>query len=74
MTDSTETALIKVIDELTKRRSQAANESVIFETTTGKNLARGRAYAYNEALEIVRKAFKVAYEKPDEFKEQGMYP
>lgn len=74
--DANETALTKVINELTERRSQAANESVIFETPKGVALARGRAYAYNEALDVVRKHFKIP--KPntfdDEFKEQGMNP
>lgn len=73
--DATETALVKVIEELTKRRSTAANEAVIFETPKGVALARGRAYAYNQALVVVRQYFKIPppHNFDDEFKEQGMY-
>lgn len=67
-----------LIKKLEERRAYAANEAIIYQTQTGKALARGRAYAYNNAIEMVYEILRDAPPKPrhemdDEFKEGGQY-
>jgi len=64
----------ELIAKLENNRAFAANEAVIFTTETGRALARGRAYAYNRAITIVRAHFKI-HEPPriDECAEGGRY-
>lgn len=63
-----------LIEQLEKRRAIAANDAIIFMTETGKAMARGRAYAFNEAVKMVKQHFNVPETPPsDECKEGGRY-
>lgn len=67
--------LVQVIKDVELRRSLAANEAIIFETNTGKALARGRAYAFNAVLKMLYEmdGAPPRPERVDEYKEGGTY-
>lgn len=63
------------IDQVTDWRNAAAREAIVFTTNTGKAAARGRAYAFQHALNILYSVDgappKPAHKPEDEMKGGG---